>query len=557
MRSLKINLIIIFTAVLFPLFVIIGAAINYCAVPYWDMWNGTLEFYIKAAQGDFTVWFSQHNEHRIVFARLLFFIDNYFFYGNSVFLIASNITLLAIVFFVFFLLQQKLFANDQRRYIVYAFTMAFVFSWLQHENIIWGFQSQFIAAYLFPLAAFYSLARCKLADKFGNLYYWLAIFFSIISIGTMGNGTAALPIAVIMAILMRLKTHQIYGLIIVTISTLSTHFYFYQTPALHTSLFTGLTNEPINFILFLLAFLGAPFYYITNSLGVAIFFGFILISASIIFTIIYFINARDNKNYYLLVLLAMILYVGASAFGTSGARVSAGISAATASRYLTPALIAWVSLATLFMYYSSGKLNQKIGSLVLILTILLLLPSQIKSIKSDPQQCYERYVGVLALELNIKDSIYLEKVFPFIDWLMQMSASIKEFNISIFQDELFSGVSENLNSKKHCLPDKIVPGYLDRIEKIATSDKYDRLHGWMLTESEGRKIHRLDIINENNEIIGAALSGSIRPDVKQQFGERGLYSGFTGYIRKMAPYQKLYFIDVKRNEILEINNVVK
>jgi hypothetical protein len=557
MKSWKVNLIIVSAAALFPLLLIVGAVINYCAVPYWDMWNGTLEFYLKAIAGDIPVWFAQHNEHRIIFARLLFFIDNYFFHGEAIFLIASNIALLVSLFLIFFLLQRKLFANDHRRYILYAFSMAFLFSWLQHENIVWGFQGVFIAAYLFPLAAFYFLARCKLSERAGNLYYWLAMFFSVLSLGTMGNGAATFPIVVIMAILMPLKRYQIFGLVISAVITLGTHFYFYQTPTAHTSLLTGLVNEPIDFALFLLTFLGAPFYYITHSLVVAMLFGLIMIAATLWFIKNYFKEVDGNKKYYVLALIGMLLYVGASALGTSGARVSAGVSAGTAGRYLTPSLVAWVSLATLFMYYSNGGLAKRFGIVVLSLTPLFLVPSQIKAVKSDPQQYYERYVAVLALELNIKDPIYLEKVFPFIDWLMQMSVSIKEHDISIFRNELFVNVEENMLSKRRCLPDKLVPGYLDRIENIGPSEKYDRVYGWMLPLSEGRRVHRLDIVNENNEIIGAALSGSIRPDVKQQFGERGLYSGFTGYIRKTVPYQKLYFVDAKRDSVLQIDQIVK
>jgi hypothetical protein len=36
------------------------------------MWNGYLEFFAKVASGDWSAWMTQHNEHRILIARLFF-----------------------------------------------------------------------------------------------------------------------------------------------------------------------------------------------------------------------------------------------------------------------------------------------------------------------------------------------------------------------------------------------------------------------------------------------------------------------------------------------------
>ena len=43
--------------------------------PFWDEWNGTAPLFEKMAAGTLGVadFFAQHNEHRILFPRLIFF----------------------------------------------------------------------------------------------------------------------------------------------------------------------------------------------------------------------------------------------------------------------------------------------------------------------------------------------------------------------------------------------------------------------------------------------------------------------------------------------------
>ncbi len=53
----------------------IGQYHSFTVVPIWDMWNGEVEFFMKARGGDLLAWFGQHNEHRITLARLLFWAD--------------------------------------------------------------------------------------------------------------------------------------------------------------------------------------------------------------------------------------------------------------------------------------------------------------------------------------------------------------------------------------------------------------------------------------------------------------------------------------------------
>ena len=85
---------------------IIGGIKGYSSIPYWDMWDSTVNFNIRLAQGDYSVWWAQHNEHRIVLSKILFWMDQYFFGGLSTFLIITNYLLVLALVYLFWRIIQ-------------------------------------------------------------------------------------------------------------------------------------------------------------------------------------------------------------------------------------------------------------------------------------------------------------------------------------------------------------------------------------------------------------------------------------------------------------------
>ena len=135
-----------------------GAFQHHSPVPYWDMWNGYLQFYMNATDGMIESWWAQHNEHRIVLARLLFFVDIAWFGGLGYFLIATQLLMIAAAaaLWVSILREQVVgahrVAHRTPRVVFACATTAVLFLWMQHENLTWAFQSQFFLVQLLPLA---------------------------------------------------------------------------------------------------------------------------------------------------------------------------------------------------------------------------------------------------------------------------------------------------------------------------------------------------------------------------------------------------------------------
>ncbi|NCO14667.1 MAG: hypothetical protein GW898_09900, partial [Thiomicrospira sp.] len=393
------------TAILFVLLVIVGIVNGYSPVPHWDMWDGYLGSYVKTTDGDYWQWIAQHNEHRIFFSRILFWIDLKFFSGASLFLLPMNFLLLAV--FVYLLIQTAkkldLFESygSDRYAIIISLLVIICFSWMQNNNLDWGFQSQFLAAYLFPFSAFLALYQFQVTGRVN--WFVGALILGVLSAGTMANGVLALPILFILSLFLRVKLF--YSLIILLTGVVVNALYFwnFQSNLGHGSLTETLLNHPTDFLLYILTYLGNPFHYINiyyfniHHLFISQAFGaiFIVVAIGAFFYVLFKLPVSNHKR-LLLVLFAYILYVGGTAFGTAGGRAIFGLHQAIESRYTTPTLFAWGALLVVLFYLMQDYLRDKSKLFVIFAMVPLLFFSvQLNALNERKEEFFDRKVAAL------------------------------------------------------------------------------------------------------------------------------------------------------------------
>ena len=78
-------------ALLFVGLDLVGVVRGWFPLPYLDMWDGYVGFWYKLKAGDTGAWWAQHNEHRIVLARIAFWLDLRFLHGAGWSLIVWNV----------------------------------------------------------------------------------------------------------------------------------------------------------------------------------------------------------------------------------------------------------------------------------------------------------------------------------------------------------------------------------------------------------------------------------------------------------------------------------
>ena len=531
-------------AATFTLLAFIGAFKNYSPIPVGDMWNGYLDFYVKASQGDLKVWWSQHNEHRILLSRILFFVDLLVFSGRGFFLICMNYLTLSMVCLIFWKIWREV-TNLNHKWAFY-FLVAWLFSWQQKENLVWGFQTQFIIAQLFPLCAFYFIHLANKANEKRNLEFNLAILFAILSVGTMANGILAMPLLLTFSILARFPLRRILKIFFLSILVIVVYFCGYHSPEGHNNPLSVFIQNPFWLIGYCLLYLGGPFlaifgkttfgYALIMFAGLFIPYSFFIFFKELIFT--------NKKNSIFLVLLIFILFVLLTAFITASGRVNFGISQALSSRYETPVLMAWAACILLYLpkIIQLPKIKFLTVKVFSLAVLLLLLPKQFEALKSIDNQLFENYIAVMALELGINDQEQIKNIFPYPDWAFQVSKVPIEQNLSIFGIEPIKDAKElldnNLINKNHTNL-KDCDGVFDDVKIINEDSDFLRLYGYLVSKNDLKTIPSFAQLIDNENVI----KGGIFINKKFKKTSAGNTFKMKGYIKKEMLGKKVEFID--------------
>jgi hypothetical protein len=478
MNSLFKNLILaifITFAGFFVLLCIIGGIKTYTPVPLGDMWDGYIEFFIRVLDGDKKIWWSQHNEHRILISRLLFWTDITFFKGLSIFLLIVNYLLGGLISYSFFKILKKALPEKEDKITIYCFSLficAITFSWIQRENYVWTFQSQFFLVFLLPLVALYCLYLSSLNENDQRSFLFSCIA-GVASAGSMVSGVFILPIMVISSFILKMKKTRIIFLCILSALVYFLYFYDYRSIAYHASPINVLLHHPFDFLKFVLLYLGGPFYYLSSQKE---YIG-ILAGLFLILSWCYFAYRSKNSRIFSLqlVLLAFIFYIGLSAASTGAGRL--GISDATSSRYMTPALMAWSALLVLYALNLSKKARYLMKP-ILIIKLLFLSSWQLHAIGySGLGASFEQMISALALQLQIKDRIQTDMVYANQRKVLPLAKTASENKLSIFGTPRFQELTHSLGKIQLNQPNNPCLGSIDEISPIEGEDAYVKVQG--------------------------------------------------------------------------------
>jgi hypothetical protein len=284
-------------------------------------------------------------------------------------------------------------------------------------------------------------------------------------------------------------------------------------------------------------YIGAPFYYLFGKgfFGVLIaqLLGIFLFCSSFFFMIKTLRSPSNNS--FQLTLLFFLLYIGGTAVGTAGDRLSFGIEQATSSRYMTPALMAWAVLLLLYLPLLN-RLAQKKTLLVrsfFIIVLLLMMPFQFKALSSKANVLFEREIAALALELQIPDQEQIGHIFPSAEWALSIAFQPSKRNLSIFGLPPIKDALEQIGQQE-CICDDTATnqpaGFLDKAVQISGGQGWLRIEGWAFSVSTRSSPEVLHILNNEGVVVGIALTGQPRPDVAVVVDSAAMYSGFKGYV---------------------------
>lgn len=535
---------------------VIGGIKNFSPVPHWDGW-AALEFFTEISNGwNFDSLWHQHNEHRIALSRMLFWIDIAIFHGTSVFLIIFNYIFALTAFVIFFFCAKESLKNEQPETLnlISAAILILLFLWIQIENFTWAFQSQFFLAQLMPLLSFYLLHKSNTSSKHHLTLFALACLSGVASSGTMANGVLALPLMIVLAIALRMKIHKIIIIAILSSITATAYFYNYHTPEIHGSVIKALIEDPIGLTKYSISYLGNPLSVISRKVLTKIAGAFLVLS-SLFFAFRNIKNPTKSSSLQLS-LIAFIFYIEVTAIVTGGGRLIFGVEQSLTGRYATPSVMAWSALLVLYAPAIAKLLEGKFQKLIPL--IFLALPyifwqSQLEAMKSQKNRIFAEKIGALAIELGIKDQKSIIAVHPSAEYMVTSNKLPVQRNLAIFGDPLFKDVYKIIGTKELNHPTKSCLGNVEEISEIENDGNYLRIKGWLFDDQESASPQAIHILNSSGEVIGYALSGEIRKDIKNELGKKSATnSGFRGFFLKKTLGKKVILQGSSSDCTLEI-----
>ncbi len=314
-----------------------------------------------------TLW-GQHNEHRIIFPRLITLID-YCLQGHIDWAVLNVISALYYfgIFYFFFKILQKAGLNYW-----YVLPVALlIFQPSAYENFYWTISIlQQVGNLFWAIFLFYSLVY------FNPSKFWISLLLVFVLTFTHGNGLFAFGVGGILLFLQkRYKELGIWISFMVFVATI--YFYGYYTA--QNSNIAGSLSNPKRLIDCFGGFWGVFLKDVLNTTNRAVLAGLG------VFMVLFIINIRtflsflfpkiDIKTTFLfpqknLFLLACFLYLSITAGLVALSRSWSSMDAAFQNRYLHNSVIAFVLLYTTLLLFQSVYLRKIIFSFGLIFSVI-------------------------------------------------------------------------------------------------------------------------------------------------------------------------------------------
>jgi len=489
---------------------IAGAVLNYSPAPFWDMWDGYLNFYVRVLDGIYQAWWTQHAEHRLIVGNLFFWIDLKFFKGTGAFLIVINFVFVASIAALLAKLVFKdapLNSDKVVRTSVIAGIFGLCFSWIQQENLNWAFQASFFPSLLIPLLSF-SLFEHAVRTRRPR-HFALSVLVGALSAGTMANGLAVLPLLGVASLFYRLPKVWVTQIWIVAIAIVCLYFIGYKTPALNGSIVESILQQPGMMVRYILTYIGGVAGYAFGGRHQALAEAFGAVGLSLFFLLLLRHIKSDDRSGRASAVTLFLCFIVLSAIAVSGGRVKFGLEQAMSSRYMTYSLAFWAALTvTIHTNFRRREFGDLGALLVSAAFSLSLLPNQWDALKNADEKNLNKLMAALALEIGVRDEQQISYLFPWMDIGFVLAERPRARNLSIFGDPRFADVRERMNkdvdspdSSAECAADIKPP------TPIPGEPHYLRVSGTISAPTTGGVPSTVSLIDQSGTLVGYGLVG--------------------------------------------------
>ena len=483
---------------------------TYAPIPYWDEWVEMNRWRTAPDHWLAYLW-SQHNEHRILFPRLVFLADwKWFQARDGLNLLAVGLIQLAGA--AFFVTAARVRGARPLTLLGLAVGAGLLCLLLQWQNLFWGFQVQFVGVYAASAWAIYAFATATRepgATRRGSFCAAMALL--VVATFSMSNGVlaGAVMVAVGLATRRSLRATALAG--IVTAALLVLYLHDFQ-PVPHHSPAGLVLQHPGRFVTFAAAYLGSIWF--PKSVAGAACAGLLggLATAGMLLVLV----REGGRDASRSALFGVALLVLASASITAFGRLMFGVEGGLSSRYMTPAAYFWAAQALfwpLTLERAGPALARRAAAVVLVAGVAALIPLQAIGDHQIRKAREETLLGASALLGRVDDPEAVHALYLDTDFVQDVAAFLRARRLALFSDPPVATVGERF--VRAAAAAELCRGSIDILTPVphAAAPATWRILGWGWDVEARSAFSRVVLVDDRGEVLGIGLSGMTRDDV--------------------------------------------
>jgi hypothetical protein len=438
---------------------------TYSPLPHWDEW--ALFDHLATGGGWSLPWlWAQHNEHRIFITKLFFLLDVELFHGTQAFLLLS---IFLVQFLQLFLLTWSLRVLGGMRGAAWRAGTGLiaycVFCPTQYENLVWGFQLQFVVTS--AMATLSILALLLYQRESRAKFLVLSIVAASIATWSLANGMLLWPLLIAAALLLRMRRQVWASLVVFAILNIALYFFHYHQPSPRGQALS--LQSVVEMAQYVIVYFGST--WVRHSSGlIALFTGVVGIGAALI-VVARVLRKRDGEGLLQFELALLMLLFLATAAITSSGRLHLGLEQATASRYQTFALVLWCCLGLFLIVQVAASRTQFQITAMALLIIMLGFATQVRLPLIDAQW-HQLRLKIISLSLlaGVEDPAVLAEAYPDPQVVLRDADYMRQHHLSIFAGKQYEQLGRPVSSQYHVGPASACTGSIASSEALPARD---------------------------------------------------------------------------------------
>jgi hypothetical protein len=348
---------VMFTAaVAAMLFCLLLMVRGYVRCPFWDQWWVVAQIADGESPRSLAWLWSQQNEHRILFPRLLVWLDVSVFGARNVSLFLFTFTVQFAHWLLWiFAIRRWGPADRGLRWTLVGLFGYCLFCPNQIENFVWAFQFLFLLTFFLATLAF---VCALLLDEVKARRSLMAaeIAAPLLAMCNIAAGLLIWPFLIVLSYLRKANRRLLTLLLVVGAASYVAYFAGYQRPPYHSGLWVSLQSPKLLFR-YILTFFGTSWWFLLPHLARTIALAAICVA---LFLFVSRVRGRESTGKFELLLFAELAFLLTTAFVTALGRMTMGIGQASSSRYQTPAMLFWACLASLLLLWLGRRGNVRL-----------------------------------------------------------------------------------------------------------------------------------------------------------------------------------------------------